>query len=181
MPDFDLRQLTLGPAFKPRIEDVPTPQILKDQGAPDNLVRLVDMSAEERIATASAFGQNSAENMGVYICKVTRYRDTGGTDGNGTYVYGKVDDNGVSVPNLVDAKTIIAQNFGLLEMWAKIVKPFLGIEDAIPQAVAAAKNGSQATPSSAGGSESPTTSDASPSENASPESAIVISSIGSPS
>lgn len=154
MPDFDLRALTLGPVFHPKVEDIPTPDAFVAQGAPPNLLRLVSLSASERIALIGSFGEDSALNSALLICRCLRYRDQGGDDGLGTPVYA-----------MSDAPTFVKQDFRLLDALGKQVKTFVGLAETPAAQVDAIKNDSEVAPLNTGGTATPTTA-ASPSENA---------------
>ena len=164
---FDLRSLTLGAAFQPKVQDIPTPDALTAQGAPDDLLRLVGMSATERLLLAAAFGEDQALNSALLVCATLRYRDSGGQDGRGTPVYA-----------MTDAQALAAQDFDLLNVLSPLVKRFLGL--LTEQAVDDAKNASSATPSTSGGSASPPDSASPPSESANLDSASMILSNGLP-
>jgi|SRR5579872_2587782 len=153
MPDFDLRALTLGPVFNPKVEDIPTPDAFTAQGAPPDLLRLVSLSASERLALISGFGDDSALNSALLICATLCYRDQGGPQGLGTPVYA-----------MSDAPAFVKQDFSLLDALGKQVKTFLGLGDVPAVVVEQAKNDSGATPSNGGGSELPPTSESQPSE-----------------
>jgi len=153
---FDLRNLTLGSAFSPKVEDIPTPDFLTARGVPDDLLRLVGMSATARLLIATTFGTDEAENTARLVCATLRYRDAGGTDGQGTPVY-----------FMSDAAALAEKDFDLLNALAQLVKPFLGL-GAIATAVEHAKNGLARTSSSDGGTALPMSSDSPPSEPVSP-------------
>jgi hypothetical protein len=141
MPDFDLRALTLGAAFQPKTLDIATPAAFTAQGAPADLLRLVGMSATERIMLSESFDKDSALNSAKLVCATLCYRDQGGPNGLGTPVYA-----------MTDAKTLAGQDYDLLSVLAPIVREFLGLVNVAAQ-VEAAKNVSEATPSNDGGSE----------------------------
>jgi hypothetical protein len=153
---FDLRSLTLGPAFNPKVEDIPTPELFTAQGVPPDLLRLVSLSASERIALIGGFGDDSALNSALLICATLCYRDQGGPQGLGKPVYA-----------MTDAPAFVKQDFSLLDALGKQVKTFLGLGDAPAIVVEAAKNDLEVAPSSTGGTDTPTTA-ASPSESANP-------------
>jgi hypothetical protein len=159
----ELRSLLLGPSFKPKVEDIPTPQLLLDKGVPEGLLRMVSMSATERYDTLTSLVQHPIHNTALLIAATLRLRDSGGTDGKGT-----------PVMSPLDAVALIAQDSELFEVLAEVVKPFTRI-GTVATAVDAAKNDSGAAPSSTGGSESPSTSDIPPPDNANQESQTVIS------
>lgn len=151
MDQSELRALLLGPQFAPRVEDIPTPQLLLDKGVPDGILRLVDFGAKERYDMLSSLNQHPVVNTCLLIAATLRRRDDGGDDGKGSFVMSPV-----------DAKVLATQDSELFEALATIVKPFTRL-DSVAQAVDAAKNDSGATPSNAGGSESPAPADSTPS------------------
>lgn len=172
-----LRNLLAGPAFKPKVEDIPTPQILRDvrteefpDGVPDGILRLVSWSAEERrVVYASFRDETPMVNTWLLIATALRLRDSGGPDGKGTPVFSPV-----------DAQVMPEQDPALTDALSSLVKPFLGLGPVQPL-VEAAKNGSgaaqnqEATPSSTSGTASPSDSDSPPSENANPPSETATS------
>ena len=166
---FDLRSLTLGPAFKPRMEDIATPDILVKQGAPaSGLLRLVSLSASETLALENGFGADRMVNQAQRVCLIVRYQDSGGADGCGTPVYA-----------ITDAPALAAQDYALMSTLGVLINKFLGL---LSQAeVDAAKNASTTTLPLSGGTESPRESEAPPSETQSPDSTPETSSSGSDS
>jgi hypothetical protein len=156
MDATELRGLLLGPTFNPRVEDIPTPQLLIDKGVPADILRLVSMSTKSRLELSAA-ATDGVMTMALYIAACLRMRDSGGADGRGT-----------PVMNAIDAQVLSEQDFDLQSALGKVVGDFLGIN--APQAQAdAAKNDSGATQANAGGSELPSVSDTIPFESANQE------------
>lgn len=148
------RGLTLGAAFKPRQEEIDTPNILLEQ-IPElqDMLKLVGMSAEALIQMRQGAGDDSALLTALYVCHALRFRDSGGPDNAGTPYFA-----------MSDAKALVQQDYDLLNELGLIVRQFFGL---IPKPEDDAKNDSGATPKNAGGGESPTTPDTTPPENAS--------------
>ena len=171
MQQSDLRNLLLGPAFQPKVLDIPTPQALLDKGVPADILRLVSMSATERYNVYASFSDTTLMlNSALLVATALRMRDEGGPDGKGTPVF-----------SAVDARVLIEQDAELIDALAGIVKPFLGIGnttalvDAAKNDSGAAQQNQDGSQPNTGGSELPPVSDSPPSESVNPESETPIS------
>jgi hypothetical protein len=151
MGGFNFRQFTLGDQFQPKMQDIPTPDLFTALGAPDDLLRLVGISASNLALTEGAFGKDAMLNSALLVCAVLRYRDQGGDDGRGTPVYA-----------MTDAPLLAGQDSDLLSVLGPLAKKFLGYGPVAAQ-VDAAKNDSGAALSTTGGSALPLASDIPPS------------------
>ena len=155
----ELRSLILGVDFKPKVEDIPTPQIFVDKGWPaDGLLRYVGMSANEADAINKITGENAMLNTALFICHTLRWRDG---------------DNAHVLP-VTDAQALTEQDIDLLSALGQPVKEFLGLVSKA-DAVEDAKNDSGATTQNDGGGESPTSQDTEPQQTQSDDSTTTTS------
>lgn len=158
------REILLGVQFQPKREDIDTPQILLDAGFPANSLRLVGFPATEAMQVRAAAKGDDTTYAGLCVCHC---------------LYWRADDQ--PVLNMTDIQVLISQDIELLNTLAAIVFPFLGIGQSATgkavtnEAVETAKNDSEATQKSDGGTGSPTISDFTLPEPASEPSSTAIS------
>ncbi|HEV2583783.1 MAG TPA: hypothetical protein VGT44_23205 [Ktedonobacteraceae bacterium] len=148
------RQFLLGDDFRPREENIPTPQLLLDKGFPAESLRLVGFPADKAKQLSDTSNGNQVLYVALCTCACLCWRA-----------------DGQPVFNMADAPMLACErDYGLLNALAVPVKPFLGIG---PAAVDNAKNDSEvqtkgaAGPKNVGGTASPNDSNFPPSEPAS--------------